>query len=155
MPISRLAAISFAMLAALGSVAALAQAPAVDPAIASMTPDQMVAARQAAMKEDGGALKAAFSQTGAEAEASAAVLLKNFTNFPALFKEGSLTDKSEALPLIWTEFDKFSAIFVKDQGLAADMLAAAKSGDQAAYLTAAKAIGASCGECHQTYRKKD
>ena len=27
--------------------------------------------------------------------------------------------------------------------------------DQAAYLTAAKAIGGSCGECHQTYRKKD
>ena len=155
MPISRLAAICFAVLAALGSVAALAQAPAVDPAIASMTPDQMVAARQAAMKQDGGALKAAFGQSGAEAEASATLLLKNFTNFPALFKEGSLTDKSGALPVIWTEFDKFSAIFVKDQELATTMLAAAKSGDTAAFMTAAKGIGASCGECHQTYRKKD
>ena len=119
-----------------------------------MTAEQLVAARQAAMKEDGMTLKAAFAQTGPEAVASATTLLKNFTNFPALFKEGSSTDKSHALPIIWTEFDKFSAIFAKDRESAQAMLTAAQSGDQAGYLAAAKAIGGTCGDCHMTYRAK-
>jgi len=51
MPMTRLAAISFAAIAALGTVAVFADdLPVVDPAIATMTADQKVAARQAAMK---------------------------------------------------------------------------------------------------------
>ena len=48
-------------------------------------------------------------------------VIQNFTNFPALFADGATNDKSEALPIIWTEFDKFSAIFDKGRAAAEDM----------------------------------
>lgn len=156
MPISKLAPLSLVLVAALGVAAVFAQDATVDPKIASMSNDELVAARQQAMKDDGKALKAALTgATGQDAVTAAQTLLQNFTNLPALFKEGSATDKSQALPIIWTEFDKFSAIFAGDAANAKLMLAAAQSGDTAGYTAAGKAIGASCGQCHQTYRQKD
>jgi cytochrome c556 len=156
MPITKLATLSLAVIATLSVGAVFAQDVTVDPKIAGMSNDELVAARQEAMKEDGKALKAAFSgATGQDAIAAAQTLLQNFTDFPALFKEGATNDKSKALPIIWTEFDKFSAIFAGDAAQAKLMLAAAQGGDMAGYTAAAKAIGGSCGECHQTYRQKN
>ncbi len=156
MPITKLAALSLVLLASLSVGAVFAQDVTVDPKIATMSNDELVAARQNAMKEDGKALKAALSgATGKDATAAAQTLLQNFTSFPALFKQGSITAKSDALPIIWTEFDKFSAIFAGDAAQAKLMLAAAQSGDMAGYTAAGKAIGGSCGQCHMTYRKKD
>jgi cytochrome c556 len=139
---------------ALTTTLATAQDPAVDPAIAAMTPEQLVEARQAAMKEDGGILRGAGSLTGAEATAAADVLIKNFTNFPAMFPENSIVGDSKALPVIWQEFDAFTAIFDKALQGAKDMKVAAAAGDAAAYGAALKVIGGTCGECHQTYRGK-
>lgn len=155
MPFTKLAFSTFAAVLLLAAHGALAEdAPVtVDPAIAGMTVDQMVEARQAAMKQDGGILRGAAGLTGDEAVAAARTLLQNFTNFPALFPEGSITDKSNALPIIWENFDDFSAIFAKDAATSQAMLVAAQTGDTAGYTAAVKAIGASCGECHQTYRK--
>jgi cytochrome c556 len=139
---------------ALTTTLATAQDPAVDPAIAAMTPEQLVEARQAAMKEDGGILRGAGSLTGAEATAAADVLIKNFTNFPAMFPENSIVGDSKALPVIWQESDAFTAIFDKALQGAKDMKVAAAAGDAAAYGAALKVIGGTCGECHQTYRGK-
>ena len=139
-------------MAATFAVGAIAQDMAVDPAIASMSPDQHVAARKAAMKENGGALKAAGAQTGAEASASADILIKNYTNFMALFPEGSAVGDSKALPAIWENKADFDAIFAKGLQGAKDMKAAAEAGDAAAYGEAMKVIGGTCGECHQKYR---
>jgi cytochrome c556 len=125
---------------------------AVDPAIATMTPDQLVAARQAAMKENGGTLKQAGSLTGADAVAAADILIKNFTNLPAMFPEGSIVGESKALPAIWENKADFDGIFAKDLENAKALRAAAEAGDAAAYGDAIKAIGGSCGECHQKYR---
>ena len=156
MPITKLAPLSLVLVAALGVAAVFAQDATVDPTIASMTADQKVAARQAAMKADGKALKAALTgATGQDAIDAAQTLVQNFTNFPALFADGATNDKSEALPVVWTEFDKFTAIFTDDTAQAKLMLAAAKSGDKAGYIAAGKAIGASCDKCHDTYRQKD
>ena len=58
--LTKLAALSVAAVLALGTFASLADDPpkiVVDPAIATMTADQKVEARQQAMKEDGGVLK--------------------------------------------------------------------------------------------------
>jgi cytochrome c556 len=107
----------FSVLFAAGAVAAclavgsfaVAQDAAVDPAIAAMTPEQLVEARQAAMKEDGGVLRGAGDLSGAEASAAADVLIKNFTNLPHMFPEGSIVGDSKALPVIWEEFDAFTA----------------------------------------------
>lgn len=134
------------------AVGAIAQDMAVDPAIATMSPDQVVAARKAAMKENGGTLKAAGALTGAEASAAADILIKNFTNFPAMFPEGSIVGDSKALPVIWENKADFDGIFAKDLENAKAMKAAAEAGDADAYGAALKAIGGSCGECHQKYR---
>lgn len=134
------------------AVGAIAQDMAVDPAIATMSADQVVAARKAAMKENGGTLKAAGTLTGAEASAAADVLIKNFTNFPALFPEGSIVGDSKALPVIWENKADFDGIFAKDLEAAKAMKAAAEADDADAYGAALKAIGGSCGECHQKYR---
>jgi cytochrome c556 len=123
-----------------------------DPAIANMSNDELVAARQAAMKEDGGLLRGAARLEGEAAVEAAGVLLRNFTNFPALFREGSITPKSEALPVIWERWDEFNALFVEGQGLAAAALAAAQAGDTAAYQTAIGGYRQLCGTCHQQFR---
>lgn len=152
MPLRRLllTAVAGALTAAI-SFTAIAQD--VDPAIAAMTPDQKVSARQAAMKEDGGVLKNAGSLTGADAVAAADTLIKNFTNFPALFPEDTNgIAGTEAKPEIWANWDAFNAIFAKALEGSKAMKAAAEAGDAAAYGAAMKTIGGTCGECHQQFR---
>ncbi|MEO6012771.1 MAG: cytochrome c [Devosia sp.] len=152
MPIKRLA---IAILAATLSLAAIAVAQGevvVNPAISTMTNDQLVEMRQAHMKENGGILRGAAQLTGADAVAAATTLLQNFTDFPALFKEGSITDKSGAKPEIWTNWEDFKARFDKDSAAAQAMLVAATAGDTAGYTAAIQEIGGSCGGCHQAYR---
>jgi cytochrome c556 len=148
--------LGFALALTLGAVAVAQDTPTivVDPAIASMTNEQLVEARQAAMKQNGMTLRGADSLTGEQAVAAATSLLQNFTNFPDLFKEGSITDKSKALPAIWENWDDFRARFDHDAEIAAKMLAAAQSGDTATYVASIKEIGESCGACHMTYRSR-
>ena len=155
MPPTKLAVLAFTALAALGSVTVFADDSApitVDPAIATMTADQKVAARQAAMKQDGGLLRGAMKASGADAAKIATTVLQNFTNFPALFADGATNGKSDALPIIWTQFDQFTAIVDEGKLAATKMREAALSGDQGLYLDSFKALAATCSECHQTYR---
>ena len=155
MPPNKITALAIAgMMTAALAAGAIAQDTTltVDPAIAGMTPDQMVSARQAAMKEDGKLMKGAASLTGADAVAAADTLIRNFSNLTALFPEGSDVAGSEALPSIWENFKEFNGIFVKNVAAATAMRAAAEAGDAAAYAGALKTIGASCGACHQSYR---
>ena len=153
MSLTKFATLFAAGAMALGLAATVtAQDAAVDPAIAAMTPEQLVEARQAAMKEDGGILRGAGALTGAEATAAADVLIKNFTNLPAMFPEGSIVGGSKALPAIWENFDHFTGIFGKALQGAKDMKTAAAAGDATAYGAALEVIGGTCGECHQDYR---
>ena len=154
MSLAKISILALAAIMTLGVATSLQaeDAPVVDPAIAAMTPEAMVAARKAAMKEDGGILRGAAALTGAEATAAADTLIKNFTNLPALFPEGSLVGDSKALPAIWENFDDFTSIFATAQKGALDMKAAAEAGDAAAYGAALQTIGGTCGMCHQKYR---
>ena len=93
--------------------------------------DDPIAARQAAMKALGGALRGGDLDT----VASKAAELK------LLFPEGSVSDTSEASPKIWEEWDDFIAIFDK---LEADAKAGASVPE----------LGASCKACHDNYRVK-
>jgi len=68
---------------------------------ASMTNDQLVAARVAAMKQDGMVLRGAKSLSGQAAIDAATIVIKNFTKFPSLFPPGSITAKSRATEKIW------------------------------------------------------
>jgi cytochrome c556 len=156
MPLKSPLILGFALALTLGAVALAQDTPAivVDPAIATMTNEQLVEARQAAMKQNGMTLRGAASLSGEQAVAAATTLLQNFTNFPDLFKEGSITDKSKALPAIWENWDDFRARFDHDAEAAAKMLAAAQSGDTGAYTAAVQEIGESCGGCHMVYRSR-
>ena len=118
-----------------------------------LTADQAVAARQAAMKADGRALRGSDAFTGDKAVAALTAVQDNYTKLPSLFIKDSVTDKSEALPAIWDNFDKFSAIFKKGADAAADGIAAIKAGDTAKYQADIKIIASTCNECHDTYRQ--
>jgi len=90
-----------------------------------------IAARQSAMKQMGAALKAG----DAAAVAPIAVKLK------LLFPEGSISDKSEASPKIWEDWDEFVAKLDK---LEADSNAGASP----------RELGGTCKSCHDNYRVK-
>lgn len=153
MQLSRLAALGAVSLLALGVVAVFADdLPAVDPAIAAMTADQKVAAREAAMKEDGQILRNALKVGKEEQIKISTKVLQNMVNFPALFADGATNAKSTADPIIWKQFDDFTGLFKQGQATAADMLAAANTEDSAKFQAAFKAIAGLCNDCHKTYR---
>jgi cytochrome c556 len=129
-----------------------AQDVVVDPAIATMTPEQLVEERQGIMRENGGTLRNIATMSGAEAAAAADGLIQNFTDLPALFAPDSIVGDSKALPLIWQEKEAFDAIFDQAKMHAMEIKAAAEAGDAAAIGAAAQAIGGLCGQCHSKYR---
>ena len=143
----RFHAAALALLLALGAaIPAIADAP--------LTADQAVQARQTAMKEDGRALRHADRLTGDAAVKVLTLVEANYTRLPGLFPKDSITGKSVAKPVVWTQFDDFAAIFKKGAAAAADGIAAAKAGNTSQYLADLKIIGATCNDCHNTYRAK-
>ena len=142
MPLLRSAVLAAAMLAA-----SISLAPA------AMSDAQLVAARQAAMKEDGRILKGAKALSGDAAVAAAEEILKNFTNFPSLFRPNSITPDSRATSKIWENWGDFTARLNAEKANAQAMLAAAKSGDKKAYEAAISALKKPCSDCHLTYAR--
>ena len=70
---------------------------------------------------------------------------------PALFPAGSGSGDTRALPAVFTEKDKFDALFAK---LGADAAAAAgKITDEASFKVEMPKVLANCGACHTPYRK--
>ena len=101
-----------------------------------MTPEELVAARKAAMREDGGILRGAGGLSGADAVTAAETLVKNFTNFPHLFPEGSIVGDSEALPAIWENWDTFTGLFAQARIASEAALVAAQANDTAGFQAA-------------------
>lgn len=156
MPLSKFV-VSAAVAIALGAAAftSIAQDVVItpDPALSSLSVEAMVAKRQELMKTNGATLKTAGSLTGADAVKAAETLLADFSDLTVLWPEGS--DKvagSEAKPEIWTNFAAFQDILKQGAIAATAMKAAAEAGDAAAYGAAIKAIGGTCGQCHQQFR---
>ena len=125
--------------------------------MASKTPEQIVEERQQVMKDNGAAWKHVQDQLKAGSldgiAADAKKMSDNAKRIPALFPEGTLTEKSKAKPEVWqrkAEFDKAAMNFVAQ----ADKLgAAAQSNDKAAVEAIAKDFGRNaCGTCHQPFR---
>ena len=119
----------------------------------------VVADRQRLMKLQG----ASWADIQAKAKAgnieaiavNAETLALTAQQIPALFPEGSLTDKSKAKPELWTDMAKVkeipAALLVEEQ----KVKAAIASGDQKAVADALGSMGKNgCGACHGTYREK-
>ena len=102
----------------------------------------------------GGIAKGEKPYDAAVVQTALETISANMKAFPDQFPAGSETGmESEAAPAIWENMDDFRA---KSQELAseADTLLASVPADQAGVGAAMKALGATCGDCHQTYRLK-
>ena len=67
------------------------------------------------------------------------------------FETKAMTDKSEALPKIWDNWEDFAKMADKLETASADLSAAITSGDRAAMGAALNATGKSCKGCHDEY----
>jgi cytochrome c556 len=72
-----------------------------------------------------------------------------------LFPAGSDVGKTDALPLIWQEGDKFQKAAEANRTATAQLRDAIKSGDKAAIGKSLKPVFDSCKGCHDRYRKED
>ena len=115
--------------------------------------EEAVAARKAIMRENGMQLRTAGRLAGDEAVATMQTLFDNYSHLPLLFPEGSLVGDSEALPAVWERWDEFVAIANATRDSAQAGLDAARAGDTAGYTAALQAIGGSCNQCHQVFRR--
>ena len=119
--------------------------------------DDMVAKRQALMKDNGAQAtvggQMAQGATPFDAAAAKAAMLKlaaNAAEIPADFPPGS--EGGKALPAIWANFADFEA---KAAALKTAAEAAATAADQGleTFGPAFGAVGQACGGCHQAYRQ--
>ena len=123
----------------------------------TLSPRQVVAARQAAFNLSApafGGMRSAV-ESGGEVKplAFAARGLARWAQvLPTMFPEGTQLPESRALPAVWTDRAGFDAKATAFQAATANLAAAAQSGDKAAFAAAYKAVGESCGSCHDSYR---
>jgi len=91
-------------------------------------------------------------------ETSANDINKRAERISSLFPEGSGMDAghdTEALATIWEQPEEFAAATQKLVDASADLAATAAAGDAAALGDKAKAMGATCGGCHDKFRVDD
>jgi cytochrome c556 len=115
--------------------------------------------RQAAMKQNGKAMgmlvpiiKGAKPYDAAVVKEAASILVDDLTKASMNFPEGSGEGPPEtyAKAEIWSDPEGFKAAF--DKAIAASE-ALAMTADEASFKAAFPAVGASCGGCHENFRR--
>ena len=126
-------------------------------ATAKRTPEQIVEERQQLMKQHGDAWK--NIQENAKANnwpavaTNADTMSKNAKLIPALFPQGSMTDKSKAKPEIWQKWPEFESGAKKLETEAAKLRDTARTGNAQATNDMIKDFGRNtCGSCHTPFR---
>ena len=122
-----------------------------------MTAEETVAERQRYMKLHGALWKDIQDKAKAGniegIAASAEALAINAQRIPALFPEGTLTEKSKAKPEIWQKRAEFEAAAKKFGDESDKLKAAALTNNMDAVQAVAKDFGRNaCGTCHQPFR---
>jgi len=85
---------------------------------------------------------------------NAETLAVNAMHIPALFPEGSLSEKSSAKPEIWQKWPEFQAAAKNLESMAEKLRDAARAKDAAAVEALVKEFGPkACGSCHTPFRK--
>jgi len=121
----------------------------------------VVKQRMDAMSDIGRQMKAIGKMMNGDAAFDPAVLQRaaraiesHAQNIPTLFPEGSDQKPTEALPIVWTDWEKFRAI-AQALAVSADRLAisAPGAGSAADIRADFSALGTNCQSCHQTFRK--
>ena len=126
-------------------------------ATASKSPAEYVEDRQKLMKAHGDAWKNV--QDGAKAgnlqavASNADVMANNAKQIPALFPEGSMTEKSKAKPEIWQKKAEFDAAAKKMEIESIKLRDTARTGNAQATNDMIKDFGRNtCGSCHTPFR---
>jgi cytochrome c556 len=124
----------------------------------ALSPDQIIAVRQAFMDLQGG--NAAAMKAAVEAKedvkplaASAKALVSSSRMIPTLFPAG--TEKghdTKAKPEVWSDRAGFEKAAANLGAQAEKLAAAADANDKAAFATQFAAVGQACGGCHRPYR---
>ena len=128
---------------------------------AAGTPDDAVKYRQAVMNTMSGhvsAISLIFSGKVEHQEyllSHAEALATAGEQVGKIFPAGSGTAKSDALPLVWEEADKFQKAADAAKTATAALRDAVKSVDKAAIGKSLKPVFESCKGCHDRYRKED
>lgn len=146
MPPTRIAILFLAMLV---PMAALSHSGVQNPGVSARMHGMSTLAAQAKTLGDMAKGKTGFD--AATARAAALVLSQEAARIPALFEAPHADPKSEALPAIWQDFDRFTAIASQLEQAASD--AATNLSTPEDLSAAMRAIGATCAACHQAYRR--
>ncbi|SOB93018.1 cytochrome c556 [Rhodobacter sp. JA431] len=122
---------------------------------------ETVKARHAYFKSLGGAMKAmsgvakSYDAEAAKAEAAKLAAILE-TDAGPLFAPGTSADdfpgESEAKASIWENMDDFGAKAKAMHVAGAELIAAADTGEAAAFGAALKTLGGTCKACHDDYR---
>ena len=136
------------------SMAGLAMAAFLGHALAQ---EDLVAKRQAMMKDNGAQagvvvkmIKGEAPFDAAAAKAAMEKIAANAAEIPADFAPGS--EGGKALPAVWENFAGFEADAMALKTAAEEAAAAADQGVEA-LGPAFGAVGQACGTCHQTFRQ--
>ena len=108
----------------------------------------------AQMKLIGAMVKAERDYDAAAAAAAADVIVRHADAMLPLFPEGSTEHPSEALTVIWSDWEGFSRSAVELAASATALSDIASDATSAADIRAAfAAVGKTCSSCHEGYRK--
>ena len=142
-----------------GVLAAVGVAATVGVVAASEESAGIIKYRQAVMSAQGGHMSALARVVQGEVDfaadvpAHARALNDLSTMVIPSFPEGSLEGaETDALPVIWEDWDDFTAAAEAMEAATADLLAAAEGGDMTAITEAFGEVGRSCRSCHDTFR---
>ena len=147
--------LSSATLAACVAVAPVEQTVVQQP---QPSPQEIVAARQAAFHMSGAAMgniKATIDRGGdPKSQAYAARGVARWARvLPSMFPQSTAAiTPSRARPEIWANRADFDAKAAAFAAAATELAAAADSGDKEAFAARWRATGATCGACHQAYQ---
>ncbi len=107
------------------------------------------------MKAIGAMMKGEVVFDSSVVKSSAVAIAKHAKHIPHLFPKGSNEKPSEALPTVWTDWDRFAKLAnsmeVSAQALAAAADGAVGTDDIRAELGA---VGKTCKACHSDFRLK-
>jgi cytochrome c556 len=130
-------------------------------AMAQAKPQVLVKQRQAAMTLQGkywgplGAMAQGKAPYDANVVARNAGYLETLSKMPwDGFDPNTKGEKSEALPAVYNEPAKFKEAQDHFQSEVGKLVAASKSGDEAAIKAQLGAVGKACGGCHDNFREK-
>jgi len=126
--------------------------------IVEMEVDDIVAGRRSAYWMSAGLFGGMFgiANSGGDVKGlafTAQALAGWAKTLPGMFPEGSVNEKSNALPTVWSDREGFDALAALYAERATKLSEIAKTGDKDAFKTQLMEVRQTCSSCHDKYRR--